>query len=50
MKKIILLFKNPIYSKLFLANFTSQFGGTIGLTAIMFFFLKEFTDMPSLAT
>ncbi|MFJ7745556.1 MFS transporter [Peribacillus sp. NPDC097295] len=50
MDEIIKLFKNRNYTKLFLANVTSQMGGTIGMTAFMFYLLDRFTNQPMYAT
>ncbi|TKC18120.1 MFS transporter [Robertmurraya kyonggiensis] len=44
------IFQNRNFTKLFLANFTSQLGSTIGLTAFMFYLLDRFTDQPAYAT
>ena len=50
MKKIADIFRNRSFSKLFLANFTSQMGSTIGLTAFMFYLLDRFSSQPVYAT
>ncbi|WP_163101734.1 MFS transporter [Peribacillus alkalitolerans] len=50
MKKMISVFKNRNYARLFFAHFTSQMGSTIGLTAFMFYLLDRFTDQPTYAT
>ncbi|MCA1056519.1 MFS transporter [Rossellomorea aquimaris] len=50
MKKMIEIFKNPIFTKLFLANLTSHMGSVIGLTAFMFYLLDRFTDQPMYAS
>ncbi|WP_026692629.1 MFS transporter [Peribacillus kribbensis] len=50
MKKIWLIFKNPLYTKLFFANFTSQMGSVIGVTAFMFFLLDRFANNPFYAS
>ncbi|MBA4537141.1 MFS transporter [Bacillus aquiflavi] len=50
MKKIRSLFQNRNYLRLFLASFTSQMGGTIGLTALMFYLLDRFSQQPAYAT
>lgn len=50
MRKFKEIFQNANYVKLFLANFTSQMGSTIGLTAFMFFLLDRFTEQPFYAT
>ncbi|WP_394136621.1 MFS transporter [Cytobacillus oceanisediminis] len=50
MKKFKEIFQNANYVKLFFANFTSQMGSTIGLTAFMFFLLDRFSEQPFYAT
>lgn len=50
MKKFAAIFKNRNFTKLFLANFTSHMGSTIGLTAFMFFLLDRFSSQPVYAT
>lgn len=50
MKKFKEIFQNKNYLRLFLANFTSQLGSTIGLTAFMFYLLDRFTDQPAYAS
>lgn len=50
MKKFAEIFRNRSFTKLFLANFTSQMGSTIGLTAFMFFLLDRFSSQPVYAT
>lgn len=50
MKKFKGIFKNANYVKLFFANFTSQMGSTIGLTAFMFYLLDRFSEQPFYAT
>lgn len=50
MKKFMDVFQNKNFTKLFLANFTSQMGSTIGLTAFMFFLLDRFSDQPMYAS
>ncbi|MGA9224832.1 MAG: MFS transporter [Mesobacillus sp.] len=50
MKKFAEIFRNRSFTKLFLANFTSQMGSTIGLTAFMFFLLDRFSTQPVYAT
>lgn len=50
MKKFAEIFRNRSFTKLFLANFTSQMGSTIGLTAFMFFLLDRFSSQPAYAT
>ncbi|NDI34494.1 MFS transporter [Chengkuizengella sediminis] len=50
MSKVFSIFKNGNYTKLFLANLTSQMGTVIGLTAFMFYLLDRFSNQPSYAT
>ncbi|MEK4149110.1 MFS transporter [Robertmurraya sp. FSL W8-0741] len=50
MKKFKEIFQNRNYLRLFLANFTSQLGSTIGLTAFMFYLLDRFSDQPAYAS
>ncbi|UII56839.1 MFS transporter [Cytobacillus spongiae] len=50
MNKFKEIFKNPNFVKLFFANFTSQMGSTIGLTAFMFYLLERFSDQPVYAS
>ncbi|WP_066058888.1 MFS transporter [Robertmurraya korlensis] len=50
MNKFIVVFQNKNFTKLFLANFTSQMGSTIGLTAFMFYLLDHFSDQPLYAS
>ncbi|MEH6986844.1 MFS transporter [Cytobacillus firmus] len=50
MKKFKGIFQNANYVKLFFANFTSQMGSTIGLTAFMFYLLDRFSEQPFYAT
>ncbi|MGG0719267.1 MFS transporter [Robertmurraya massiliosenegalensis] len=50
MKKFKEIFQNRNYMRLFLANFTSQLGSTIGLTAFMFYLMDRFTDQPAYAS
>ncbi|SHR40820.1 H+ Antiporter protein [Mycobacteroides abscessus subsp. abscessus] len=50
MKKFMVVFQNKNFTKLFLANFTSQMGSTIGLTAFMFFLLDRFSNQPMYAS
>ncbi|WP_064091773.1 MFS transporter [Rossellomorea aquimaris] len=50
MKKMIEIFKKPIFLKLFLANFTSHMGSVIGLTAFMFYLLDRFSEQPMYAS
>ncbi|PLT31251.1 MFS transporter [Peribacillus deserti] len=50
MSKTFSVFKNPLYTKLFLANFTSQMGSVISVSAFMFYLLDRFSDNPSYAS
>ncbi|MCC5802909.1 MFS transporter [Rossellomorea vietnamensis] len=50
MKKMIEIFKNPLFLKLFFANFTSHMGSVIGLTAFMFYLLDRFSEQPMYAS
>ncbi|MBS4171866.1 MFS transporter [Bacillus sp. FJAT-49736] len=50
MKKMIELFKNPSFVKLFFANFTSQMGTVIGMTAFTFYLLDRFSNQPGYAS
>lgn len=50
LKEVINLFNNRNYTKLFLANLTSHMGGTIGMTAFMFYLLDRFSHQPIYAT
>lgn len=50
MTNIIGIFRNSNYTKLFFATFTSQMGGTIGLTAFTFYLLDRFSNQPAYAT
>ncbi|MFE8700173.1 MFS transporter [Cytobacillus sp. FJAT-54145] len=50
MNKFKEVFQNRNYRNLFFANFTSQMGSTIGLTAFMFYLLDRFSDQPVYAT
>ncbi|MGG7622239.1 MFS transporter [Bacillus coreaensis] len=50
MKKFMVVFQNKNFTKLFFANFTSQMGSTIGLTAFMFYLLDRFSDQPMYAS
>ncbi|MBU5211878.1 MFS transporter [Heyndrickxia oleronia] len=50
MKKIIEIFKNPVFVKLFFANFTSQMGSIIGITAFTFYLLDRFSEQPAYAS
>ncbi|MGF2615200.1 MFS transporter [Rossellomorea vietnamensis] len=50
MKKFKETFQNPVFTKLFFANFTSHMGSIIGLTAFMFYLLDRFSDQPVYAS
>ncbi|MEK5392519.1 MFS transporter [Margalitia sp. FSL K6-0131] len=50
MKKFIELFKNRSFAKLFFANFTSQMGSVIGMTAFTFYLLDRFSNQPGYAS
>lgn len=50
MKKFKEIFKNPIFVKLFFANFTSQMGSVIGITAFTFYLLDRFSNQPAYAS
>ncbi len=50
MKKMIEIFRNRIFLKLFFANFTSHMGSVIGLTAFMFYLLDRFSEKPMYAS
>lgn len=50
MKKFKEIFQNKNFTRLFIANFTSQMGSVIGLTAFMFYLLDRFSDQPAYAT
>jgi len=50
MKKMMEVFKNASFTKLFVANVTSQMGSIIGLTAFMFYILDRFSNQPQYAT
>lgn len=50
MRTMIALFGNRNFLKLFLASFTSQMGGTIGITALMFYLLNRYSEKPAYAT
>ncbi|MBM7694147.1 MFS family permease [Peribacillus deserti] len=50
MSKTFSVFKNPLYTKLFLANFTSQMGSVISIAAFMFYLLDRFGDNPAYAS
>lgn len=50
MKKFKEIFQNRSFAKLFFANFTSQLGSVIGLTAFMFYLLDRFSSQPAYAS
>ncbi|MEK4906133.1 MFS transporter [Niallia sp. FSL M8-0099] len=50
MKKFAEIFKNTSFTRLFIANVTSQMGSVIGLTAFMFYILDRFSEQPAYAT
>jgi MFS transporter, DHA3 family, macrolide efflux protein len=50
MKNFMKIFKNPTFTKLFFANFTSHMGSVIGLTAFMFYLLDRFSEQPVFAS
>jgi MFS transporter, DHA3 family, macrolide efflux protein len=50
MKKFKEIFKNPSFVKLFFANFTSQMGTVIGMTAFTFYLLDRFSSQPAYAS
>ncbi|KKB72168.1 MULTISPECIES: MFS transporter [Bacillus] len=50
MQKMFSIFQNKNYALLFLASFTSQMGGIIGLTALLFYLLDRFSQQPAYAT
>lgn len=50
MIKLISVFRKGNYTRLFFASFMSQMGGTIGLTALMFYLLDRFSEQPMYAT
>ncbi|WP_307891928.1 MFS transporter [Bacillus swezeyi] len=50
MQKLFSIFQNKNYALLFLASFTSQMGGIIGLTALLFYLLDRFSEQPAYAT
>lgn len=50
MKKFAEIFKNVSFTRLFIANVTSQMGSVIGLTAFMFYILDRFSEQPAYAT
>ncbi|GIN87202.1 putative MFS-type transporter YkuC [Heyndrickxia sporothermodurans] len=50
MKKFKEIFMNPIFVKLFFANFTSQMGSVIGITAFTFYLLDRFSNQPAYAS
>ncbi|WP_139487929.1 MFS transporter [Brevibacillus dissolubilis] len=47
---MLTIFRNRNYTRLFLASFTSQMGGVIGLTALMFYLLDRYSNQPVYAT
>lgn len=47
---LIQIFKNRNFSWLFLANFTSQLGSVVGMTAFMLYLLRKFSSQPYYAT
>ncbi|WP_167555330.1 MFS transporter [Gottfriedia acidiceleris] len=47
---MIQIFKNKNFSWLFLANFTSQLGSVVGMTAFMLYLLRKFSSQPYYAT
>ncbi|WP_088041641.1 MFS transporter [Bacillus sp. EAC] len=44
------IFKNRNFAWLFLANFTSQLGSVVGMTAFMLYLLRKFSTQPYYAT
>ncbi|WP_409291711.1 MFS transporter [Peribacillus sp. SCS-37] len=50
MLKTFAIFQNPLFTKLFFANFSSQMGSVIGITAFMFYLLDRFAENPAYAT
>ncbi len=44
------IFKNRNFLWLFLANFTSQLGSVVGMTAFMLYLLRKFSNQPTYAT
>lgn len=44
------IFKNRNFTWLFLANFTSQIGSVVGMTAFMLYLLRKFSTQPYYAT
>ncbi|MBQ6446368.1 MFS transporter [Cytobacillus oceanisediminis] len=50
MKEFAEIFKNASFTRLFIANVTSQMGSVIGLTAFMFYILDRFSEQPAYAT
>ncbi|WP_456271958.1 MFS transporter [Bacillus sp. AK031] len=50
MKNFKKIFRNPTFTKLFFANFTSHMGSVIGLTAFMFYLLDRFSEQPVYAS
>jgi MFS transporter, DHA3 family, macrolide efflux protein len=47
---LLQIFKNRNFLWLFLANFTSQLGSVVGMTAFMLYLLRKFSSQPSYAT
>ncbi|GGG63040.1 MFS transporter [Paenibacillus radicis (ex Gao et al. 2016)] len=47
---MIALFRNPIFSKLFAANFLSQLGTVVGNMAFAYYLVDRFSTRPSYAT
>jgi len=47
---LLQIFKNRNFLWLFLANFTSQLGSVVGMTAFMLYLLRKFSNQPSYAT
>ncbi|KAB7666870.1 MFS transporter [Bacillus sp. B1-b2] len=50
MKRMMEVFRNATFTRLFMANVTSQMGSIIGLTAFMYYILDRFTQKPQYAT
>lgn len=50
MKSLLRIFANRNYTLLFFANFTSQMGSIIGITAFLYYILNRFTHNPSYAS
>jgi MFS family permease len=46
----MVIFKNPLFTKIFLASFASQLGSTLGNVAFAFYLLDHFSKQPFLAT